>query len=599
MSRINSERSGGTALIATMVVAIMLGAGIAAYVVLGMNDEVSADTSIHYTERLSVNGYDNALVQKVTDGDDVYLLYQVADIYDYPLAQLSRYIVRGGDDITVGQAWSNTITESCTESLRRAVTVTTGISNTTTIGVKGGVDLKILASAEFSISNATTLSYSSSTADEYGKSLSNGTSNTEQFSISFNPKDWDSNKFYRVELVAAKCEIYQLIVVNKITKEVESETVFISISTSKYMILQHSDTPTFEIPDSYKVEKRVINFEGDLDPAVEEETYIANGSAERPYVIADEDGLKNIKNNMGAHYRLKNDITITNWRSIGDNGSGAYSSFSGTFDGRGFKISMSLQRSVHEVNGTESWAGLFAIVEGGTVKNLKMNLTSIVTDGKYVGGVAGELKNGLITNCSVEGYIETDRPTGRDSYIGGIVGRLSNGNVVACASSAQVAATNRPTGSAAGGIVGTVLGVCEVKYCISTGPIIIADARNYALAGGIVGQGSDGLTVSFCINTATTRTSVTSSNNEDSAGIVGKYGRVENCYFLSGVIYEKTSVLQADTAQDGPNRSIDDKTSALNLVQLKTIDGKYGDGWTSSIFLFVANQLPALQPRLV
>lgn len=104
-----------------------------------------------------------------------------------------------------------------------------------------------------------------------------------------------------------------------------------------------------------------------------------SGTKDDPYVITTADQLAGIKKNLGAYYKLGDNITLTgNWQPIGTfeaaNEDGetpkAEEAFTGVFDGNGKTI------SGLKVNGSIA-AGLFGCVANGTVKNVTIQNATV------------------------------------------------------------------------------------------------------------------------------------------------------------------------------------------------------------------------------
>ncbi len=131
--------------------------------------------------------------------------------------------------------------------------------------------------------------------------------------------------------------------------------------------------------------------------------------------------------------------------------------FAGTFDGRGHMI------EGYSFSGRNSGTGLFrTILRGGEVKDLKLSIT-FYSEGEMrnIGGIAG-VNQGVIRNCSVDGYI-----LGLEA-VGGIAGRnAESGLITGCVNSASVHGMRRT-----GGIAGFNEGIiesCSNKGEINTG----------------------------------------------------------------------------------------------------------------------------------
>ncbi len=191
-------------------------------------------------------------------------------------------------------------------------------------------------------------------------------------------------------------------------------------------------------------------------------------------------------------YELTADITVT--APYG-------SSFTGSFDGKGHTVTLA-------ISGSDSNVGLFSeIGTGGTVKN-------VLTDGsvsgdQYVAGIAGK-NAGTIENClnkaaisasgtnacagivaeTTGGNIKSCGNTGtitagsNGRWIGGITGNLKNTTISDCYNQGDINTTRK--NPYVGGIVGNTGTGGSIGNCYNTGIINISDTttQNY---GGIIG----------------------------------------------------------------------------------------------------------------
>ena len=240
-----------------------------------------------------------------------------------------------------------------------------------------------------------------------------------------------------------------------------------------------------------------------------------------------------------AHYRQTADIDFEGFDMM-PVGETALASFSGSYDGAGFKVkNLSLKNSSNS-NPT----GLFGYAKGATIKDIELvnpnyNVTSV--SGIYTGGIAGVIDGGSITSCKVtaamlysEAYTSFDGYAG--SFIGGIVGYALNSTVDGCSVSGTVSAG----GMTAGGVVGHASGT-TVKNCILEegaevkGVKVSGEATNFY--GGIVGRTRNGSAITDC----TVNGTVSASGNYV-GGITGHLtlGTVSTCT-VSEKAYVKTA----------------------------------------------------------
>jgi hypothetical protein len=235
-----------------------------------------------------------------------------------------------------------------------------------------------------------------------------------------------------------------------------------------------------------------------------------SGTPSDPYVITNVKQLQEIKYDLKAHYVLGNDIDASETR-YWNNGQGfepigdAINPFTGSFDGRGYKI-----YNLY-INTTRDYVGLFGYVgKEGIVKNVGLENVKIISADKNVGGLVG-VNSGTVSNCystgSVNGHIA----------VGGLIG-VNSGTVSNCYSTGSVNG-----GNDVGGLIGVNSGT--VSNCYSTGSV-----EGYYYVGGLVGYNYFGK-VSNCYSTGSV------NGNNDVGGLIGgNYnGTVSNCYSTGSV----------------------------------------------------------------
>jgi hypothetical protein len=221
-----------------------------------------------------------------------------------------------------------------------------------------------------------------------------------------------------------------------------------------------------------------------------------SGTVSDPLIIEDEADLNAVRSGLGLHYKLKNDIVLTNafqpvgvgWDPIGN---GTIGGFTGSFDGNGFSISGLW------IESTSNLVGLFGYARDASFKNLSIVLHNNGIKGNNdVGGLVGFLhardNDCQIINCCVIGKIE-----GND-FVGGIVGWIySNGGVSTrllelynCYSFCEI------TGHTyIGGLIGlqsteSAVSTSSIKNCYASGTISASGNE----IGGLVGrQYSEGI----------------------------------------------------------------------------------------------------------
>lgn len=204
-----------------------------------------------------------------------------------------------------------------------------------------------------------------------------------------------------------------------------------------------------------------------------------SGTAEDPYVITTVDQLQEMKDNLTACYILGNDIdasATSGWNGgagfvpIGD----ATESFTGSFDGKGYKIS-----NLYINRPSTNFIGLFGIIQTrGIVENVGLEDEN-VTGCQYVGSLAG-VNSGTILNSYTTGAVSGHYD------VGGLVGLNNSGTVSNCYSTSTASG-----GNCAGGLVGcNNYGTLSNSY--STGSV--SGSGN---VGGLVGENTGTVSNSF------------------------------------------------------------------------------------------------------
>jgi hypothetical protein len=231
----------------------------------------------------------------------------------------------------------------------------------------------------------------------------------------------------------------------------------------------------------------------------------------------------------GNDYILDNNIAIVgNWAPL--------PAFSGSFDGGG--------NSVSALD-----APLFSAVNGGTVRNLTLNVNINMPTVNDIGAIAKTTDSASILNNTVSGNIAGLRD------VGGVVGLASSGQISGNTNLSTIKATER-----SGGIVGHAVNGAVIDDNTNEGSIsypgsapgwsdgsytggIVGDANGVSLAGNInrgavSGYYSVGGIIGLAQNTAT-------SNNQNQAVITGYYT-------VGGIVGESdgTQILNSSNSGD-------------------------------------------------
>lgn len=223
-------------------------------------------------------------------------------------------------------------------------------------------------------------------------------------------------------------------------------------------------------------------------------------STKQPYVFKETKSISNATelaeiNKDPAHlagpYKLTSDIDLSgynggSWTPIGSSST----PFKGTLDGSGYMI-----KKLHvdlAFNSAEAQAGLFGVVENGSVENLGIQYEILKSRGReaYVGAIAGEVKKTTIRNCyAVGGSIITETDVTHNAG-GGIIGIGAESSILNCYSVCDISLTSAHS-VYGGGIVGrgtdltvsNCYSICKIK-AVSGGDV----GGGSSVVGGIVGS---------------------------------------------------------------------------------------------------------------
>ena len=239
-------------------------------------------------------------------------------------------------------------------------------------------------------------------------------------------------------------------------------------------------------------------------------------------------GLANLVNTgnkslSGYTVTLNTDIDLGNkpWTPIGNGSRGLEggSSFSGVFDGNGHTI-----RNINVTEDRDNYgAGLFSVVNGGTVKNITVEGGSIKAFDYGAAVVGIMLGESTVENCHARNV-----EISSGDAAAGIVARAygTNNTITECTNSCNIT-----TAKKAGGIVGIASngGATKIENCSNSGTVYASDAG----AAGILGYA--GPATNSIINSSNTGT-IGRITDKYAGGIVGYQASTDE---TAGLIIEK------------------------------------------------------------
>lgn len=216
-------------------------------------------------------------------------------------------------------------------------------------------------------------------------------------------------------------------------------------------------------------------------------------------------------------------------------------SYTGTFNGNNHSI------SGLTVNGSDA-AGLFGYVKGATIQKINLCDSLITTTGDYAGGIVGfATDNAKIVNCSTnnieinaglhiggiigrgEGSTEISNCTNTSTlagtyHVGGIAGSLNGGSITNCGNSGDLPAIW--ANGSVGGIVGFT-NAGQISTCYNTGKVTGASNAD---VGGIVGLFKSSFSISDCYNVGDVQ------GGQLTGGIAGSAIGTFRCCYNTGAV---------------------------------------------------------------
>ena len=324
-----------------------------------------------------------------------------------------------------------------------------------------------------------------------------------------------------------------------------------------HMLIVTSTTKVEKISSRIVVEKKPDVWDGTVA------TSFASGTGTEldPYIIETAEQLAYLSSRVksanrfeGKYIKMVNSIDLNNieWTPIG-NAKNYTTYFHGNFDG-GNNLIYNLN-----ITGEYYQAGLFGRCEDATIKNLtiesgSINIPSAITP-DYIGGIAGIMTDGEISNCVNKAIINVNAST---SAVGGIVAKIITGTsntspsfkINNCYNYGDITSSTAVS-SGLGGVVGYCDGKVDINNCGNYGDIYDPVVSNI---GGILGNVSKTSNINQSFNEGDIY-----GKNEVS-GILGGYSAgiaivINECY-NSGDITAVTNYVSGICAKGGSSLKI-------------------------------------------
>lgn len=247
--------------------------------------------------------------------------------------------------------------------------------------------------------------------------------------------------------------------------------------------------------------------------------YDGTGNQLDPFVISDALDLVNMTNrpeDWDSYFILDDDINmelITNYIPPGN--------FTGVFDGNFHSVNNLT------LNASTAFIGLFGVLDGGIIQNLKIENANI--SGQFLtGGLVGLSKEGTIIRCSSNANV-----TGNSfsSDIGGLVGKSVGSDIQKCFSGGSVSSGDNS--NFIGGLVGYSYAYTVITNCYSNNSITAGSDSDSV--GGLVGKnvGAD------IFNSYSVSPIATIGNSSNIGALVGdnyNNNKVSNCYWMNNTV---------------------------------------------------------------
>ena len=291
-----------------------------------------------------------------------------------------------------------------------------------------------------------------------------------------------------------------------------------------------------------------------------------NGDEDSPYLITSATELNEIRNNPEAHYKLMNNIDLTDWITENSSIEGwePINEFKGVLDGNGFVISgLWIERPETEK------IGFFGSVAGAIIKRTGIVIpdNKKIVGKKYVGGLVGQTPY-TTTEISIdECFVTGGTIESKDQAAGGILGYTSTNSVTVSIRNCYTANSTVISVDGAGGIVGTAYRNINIENCYSTNTII--SANNDKASGGIAGGFNDAKDSYTIKNSIALNPSIASSK---SAGRIigwvkdGSKTKLSNNYAFDDMLVDG-KILSGEATD---NNGLDKSKEELNEISAYT-----------------------------
>ena len=274
-------------------------------------------------------------------------------------------------------------------------------------------------------------------------------------------------------------------------------------------------------------------------------TGVGDGTAVSPYQITNEEQLNAMRDDLTAHYRIMNDITLTSeWIPVGYY-STSYDTINRNFRGSltsepGAVIrNLTIKSNSPDTAATRGYRGLFATTDGATISGITIENPNVIAgDGAGTGALIGRVIDSpnVVTTVSDTKVIGGNIESTVQGYIGGLIG-YSEYSIVSRSSSSATVTLAATTSEGTGGLIG-VSGRGQIIDSYATGNV----TSNRAHTGGLIGYNNGGtITRSYATGDVTSGGDYTGGligGNAYTASIYDSYatGNVQGSRYTGGLV---------------------------------------------------------------
>ena len=306
-------------------------------------------------------------------------------------------------------------------------------------------------------------------------------------------------------------------------------------------------------------ENNQVSFELKLDNYVTEEANqtkqgaivefgtASEGEASTKYITM-QSLIDKIKENPAGSYTLEHDIDA----SAVQGNDYLIENFTGTFDGKGYKI-----------KGLTTT--LFGTVSGGTVKNMKLENVSITKTNNYGSAGGGTLANKAENNAVIEGIHVNGSLKSNNSreLLGGLVGRMDYAKVSQCSTNLEITGSFNTTGGLIGQMSNQQSGpnIIENSYAVGS----ISGNKTNGAIGGLIGWHNckTNFSVTNCYAAVTLEVSGT-GNGMEPGGFIGNIGESD----ATGILKNNISYSNGTSGYKFDGASTADKYNVQGISEL-------------------------------